>query len=174
VGHPDASPGESEAKSNVLGPNAVLLIMKISHLGIAVKDLESAERLFRSLLNGGGEQAIHHEVVDNQKVRIASFQLGEAMLELTAATSPESPIAGFIEKRGEGIHHIAIEVDDIEKELIRLKREGFRLIDEHARDGAHGMQIAFLHPKSTNGVLIELCQSASAVKDQEKNSQASE
>ena len=128
---------------------------KISHLGIAVKDLAASEALFAKLL---GTNEIHHEVVEDQGVEIASFKIGDSIIELTAATSPDSPIARFLEKRGEGIHHIALEVDDIAAELERLKTEGIRLIDESPRDGAHNMSIAFLHPKSTGGVLVELCQ----------------
>lgn len=131
------------------------MAIRISHLGIAVKDLSSAEALFKKLL---GEENVHHEEVEDQGVRVASLRIGESVIELTEPSRESSPIAGFLEKRGEGIHHIAIEVDDVNKELDRLKAEGFRLIDEKARAGAHGMQIAFLHPKSTNGVLIELCQ----------------
>jgi methylmalonyl-CoA/ethylmalonyl-CoA epimerase len=129
--------------------------MKISHLGIAVKDLATAEAIFKALL---GEDHVHHEVVEDQGVSIASLRVGESLIELTQATRDDSPIAGFIEKRGEGIHHIAFEVADLEAELDRLKRQGFRLIDEQPRLGAHGMRIAFLHPKATNGVLIELCE----------------
>ena len=130
--------------------------MKISHLGIAVRDLSASEELFKKLL---GDERVYHEEVADQKVRIASFQIGGSMIELTEPSSPDSPIAGFLEKRGEGIHHIAFEVEDVDKELARLKSEGFQLIDEKSRLGSHGMRIAFLHPKSTNGVLIELCQS---------------
>ncbi len=131
------------------------MAIRISHLGIAVKDLAASEGLFRSLLGGGN---VHHEEVEDQGVKIASFNVGESVIELTAPSRPDSPIAGFLEKRGEGIHHVAFEVDDVESELRRLEGEGIRLIDEHPRDGAHDMKIAFLHPKSTNGVLIELCQ----------------
>lgn len=129
--------------------------MKISHLGIAVKDLKAAEALFTTLL---GAENVHHEEVEDQGVRVASIRLGESLIELTEPSRPDSPIAAYLEKRGEGIHHVAIEVEDVDKELARLKGEGFRLIDEHSRPGSHGMRIAFLHPKSTNGVLIELCQ----------------
>ncbi|HWF44702.1 MAG TPA: methylmalonyl-CoA epimerase [Candidatus Kapabacteria bacterium] len=131
--------------------------MRISHIGIAVKDLAASEKLFAKLL---GEDHIHHEEVADQKVRIASFQLGDSLIELTEPSDPNSSVAKFIEKRGEGVHHIALEVDDVNKELSRLKGEGFQLIDERSRLGSHGMQIAFLHPKSTNGVLIELCSHA--------------
>jgi methylmalonyl-CoA/ethylmalonyl-CoA epimerase len=128
---------------------------KISHLGIAVKDLGASEALFKKLL---GAEEVHHEEVEDQGVRIASFTIGESIIELTEATRADSAIAKFIEKRGEGIHHIAIEVDDIVSELARLRAEGIQLIDETPKAGAHDMQIAFLHPKSTNGVLVELCQ----------------
>lgn len=131
--------------------------MKISHLGIAVKDLGAAEAIFKALL---GDDHVHHEIVEEQGVRIASLKVGDSLIELTEATRADSPIAGFLEKRGEGIHHVAIEVEDIESELARLKAQGFRLIDETPRLGAHGMRIAFLHPKATNGVLIELCERA--------------
>lgn len=130
---------------------------KISHLGIAVKDLAASEQLFRKLL---GAEDVHHEEVGDQGVRIASFNVGESIIELTEATRPDSAIAKFIDKRGEGIHHIAIEVDDVAAELTRLKSEGIQLIDETPKRGAHEMLIAFLHPKSTNGVLVELCQRA--------------
>jgi methylmalonyl-CoA/ethylmalonyl-CoA epimerase len=128
---------------------------KISHLGIAVKDLNASEQLFKKLL---GSDDVHHEEVEVQGVRIASFKVGESIIELTEATRPDSAIAKFIENRGEGIHHIAIEVDDVASELVRLQAEGFQLIDKTPKEGAHNMQIAFLHPKSTNGVLVELCQ----------------
>lgn len=131
------------------------MAIRISHLGIAVKDLAASESLFKTLL---GEENVYHETVDDQGVRIASLKVGDSVLELTEASSPDSPIAGFLEKRGEGIHHLAIEVEDVQKELDRLKSAGIKLIDEHPRQGAHNMLIAFLHPKSTNGVLIELCQ----------------
>jgi methylmalonyl-CoA/ethylmalonyl-CoA epimerase len=127
----------------------------ISHLGIAVKDLAASEALFKKLL---GDEHVHHEVVEDQGVSIASFKIGESIIELTSPTRDDSAIAKFIAKRGEGIHHIAIEVGDIAGELKRLESEGIQLIDDHAKPGAHEMLIAFLHPKSTNGVLIELCQ----------------
>ena len=138
--------------------------MRISHIGIAVKDLAASEKLFAKLL---GEDNIHHEEVSDQKVRIASFHLGDSLIELTEPTAPDTSVARFIEKRGEGVHHIALEVDDVNKELERLKGEGFQLIDEHSRLGSHGMQIAFLHPKSTNGVLIEICSQPLPEKEEE-------
>lgn len=128
---------------------------KISHIGIAVKDLAVSEDLFRKLL---GTSDVHHEVIEDQGVSIASFKVGDAIIELTEATRDDSPIAKFIAKRGEGIHHLAIETDDVVGELARLKSEGIQLIDETPKPGAHDMQIAFLHPKSTSGVLIEFCQ----------------
>ena len=128
---------------------------RISHLGIAVKDLAASEALFKKLL---GDDHVHHEIVEDQGVSIASFKIGESIIELTASTRDDSPIAKFIAKRGEGIHHLALEVDDVASELTRLKAEGIQLIDESPKPGAHEMLIAFLHPKSTNGVLVELCQ----------------
>ena len=129
--------------------------MRISHLGIAVKDLAASEALFAKLL---GDDHVHHEIVEDQGVSIASFKVGESIIELTAPTRDDSSIAKFIAKRGEGIHHIALEVSDVQSELERLKKEGIGLIDESPKEGAHDMLIAFLHPKSTNGVLVELCQ----------------
>jgi methylmalonyl-CoA/ethylmalonyl-CoA epimerase len=128
---------------------------RISHLGIAVKDLASSEALFKKLL---GDGHVHHEEVEDQGVSIASFKIGESIIELTASTRADSAIAKFIEKRGEGIHHLALEVDDVASELARLKADGIQLIDDSPKLGAHDMLIAFLHPKSTNGVLVELCQ----------------
>lgn len=129
--------------------------MKISHIGIAVQSIEEAVARYSALL-GPGEP--HREQVDQQRVEVASFPLGDAVIELTAATDDSSPIAKYIAKRGEGIHHIAIEVDDIEGELARLKAAGVRLINETPTEGAHDMLIAFIHPSSFNGVLVELCQ----------------
>ena len=129
--------------------------MRISHIGIAVESLEEAVRRYAALF---GNDDPHRETVDEQGVAIASFPVGDAVIELTAATGESSPIAKFIGKRGEGIHHIAFEVDDINAELARLKESGCRLINETPTDGAHGMLIAFVHPSSFNGVLVELCQ----------------
>ena len=128
---------------------------RISHIGIAVKDLAAAESLFATLL---GDHEVHHETVAEQGVRIASFNVGESVIELTSPLDESSPITKFIAKHGEGIHHVALEVDDVGAELVRLKASGVQLIDEAPRLGAHDMQIAFLHPRSTNGVLVELCQ----------------
>ena len=132
------------------------MIKAINHIGIAVKNIEESTEIFKKLLQF---ENIHNETVEEQKVKIASFDLGGILIELTQATDDDSPIAKFIAKNGEGIHHIAYETDDINGELARLKSENFRLIDESPRNGAHNMLISFLHPKSTNGVLTEICQS---------------
>ncbi len=129
--------------------------MKVSHIGIAVARLEDAMKSYGALF---GNDAPHRERVEEQRVDVASYSLGESVVELTAATDESSPIARFIQKRGEGIHHVAFEVEDIEQELARLREAGVRLIDESPREGAHDMLIAFIHPSSFNGVLVELCQ----------------
>ncbi|OPX20919.1 MAG: methylmalonyl-CoA epimerase [Desulfobacca sp. 4484_104] len=130
-------------------------ITRIDHLGIAVKDLEPVKKLYGEGLN----LTLHHEeVVESQKVRVCFFKVGETNLELLLATSPDSPVAKFIDKNGEGIHHIALEVDDIAAAVEELKAAGVRMVDDKPREGAHGAQVAFIHPKSTHGVLIELCQ----------------
>jgi methylmalonyl-CoA/ethylmalonyl-CoA epimerase len=128
---------------------------KVEHIGIAVKDLANANALFEKLFN----QA-HYKVeeVESEGVSTSFFRVGETKIELLQALSSDSPIAKFIEKRGEGIHHIAFEVDDIHSEMKRLQNEGFELIHTEPKDGADNKRICFLHPKSTNGVLIELCQ----------------
>lgn len=131
------------------------MIQNINHIGIAVKDLDASIALFSKIFN---TDKFHREIVEEQMVAIASFKVGEVILELTAPTSEESTIHKFIEKRGEGIHHIAFASDEIEEDLARLKSENVNLINETPRNGAQDMLIAFLHPKSTNGVLMELCQ----------------
>ncbi len=131
------------------------MFKKIAHIGIAVKDLEQACQLFGKLFS---LKTAHSETVNDQKVKIAMFQIGETKVELTQATDPSSAIAKFIQRRGEGVHHISFEVDDIEKELRRLKASGFQLIHDQPKLGADGYYVAFLHPKSTNGVLVELSQ----------------
>jgi methylmalonyl-CoA/ethylmalonyl-CoA epimerase len=128
---------------------------KIEHIGIAVKDIESSNALFKSLF---GKKNYKIEAVESEGVMTSFFKCGPNKIELLQATSDESPIAKFIEKKGEGIHHIAFAVDDIEKEIERLTSEGFKMIHEKPKKGADNKLIAFLHPKSTNGVLIELCQ----------------
>ena len=130
------------------------MLKKVNHIGIAVRSIEEAKRFYEVM----GLQVEGYEVVEEQKVRVAFVPVGETRIELLEPTSEDSPVAKFIAKRGEGIHHIAFEVEDIEKALEVLKENGVRLIDEEPRRGAHGTRIAFLHPKSTNGVLIEICQ----------------
>lgn len=124
---------------------------KLDHIGIAVKSLDAA-RIYESL----GLRVEHVETVETQKVKTAFLSVGDANLELLEPTSEDSPIAKFIEKRGEGIHHICLRVDDIESHLARLKAEGYRLVNEAPVPGAHGCRVAFLHPSAGNGVLIEL------------------
>ncbi|NLO18826.1 MAG: methylmalonyl-CoA epimerase [Ignavibacteria bacterium] len=131
------------------------MIKAINHIGIAVKDLDASIELFKKIFNF---ESIHKEVVADQKVAVGSFKVGDVLIELTSPTADDSPIAKFIEKRGEGIHHIAFETDNVSNELSRLSEEGIQLIDKAPRPGAHDMLISFLHPKSTNGVLMELCQ----------------
>jgi methylmalonyl-CoA/ethylmalonyl-CoA epimerase len=128
---------------------------KIEHLGIAVKDMKSAITHYEKLL---GTPCYKTEEVESQGVLTAFFMTGPNKIELLSATRPDSPIAKFIEKKGEGIHHIAFLVEDIESELARLKSEGYQLINETPLPGADNMLIAFLHPKSGLGTLIELCQ----------------
>lgn len=128
---------------------------KIEHIGIAVKDLEMSNTLFEKLF---GAPAYKSEVVESEGVTTSFFLNGPNKIELLAATHPESPIAKFIEKKGEGIHHIAFDVEDIVSEIARLQNEGFVVLNETPKKGADNKLVAFLHPKSTNGVLIELCQ----------------
>lgn len=129
--------------------------LKIDHIGIAVKDLEEAKKIYTDLL---GLEVHGEEIVEEQKVKVVFIPVGDSELELLQSTDPEGPIAKFIEKNGEGIQHIAFRVDDIEKALEELKQKGVRLIDEKPRYGAGGAKIAFIHPKATKGVLIELCE----------------
>ena len=129
--------------------------MKIDHLGIATKSIDESLKFWQDSL---GLENVHTEVVEDQKVRVAMLPIGESRIELIEPTSPDSPIAKFLEKRGGGIHHIAIEVENIEASLAKLKENGARLIDETPRIGAEGCLIAFVHPQSTNGVLLELTQ----------------
>jgi methylmalonyl-CoA/ethylmalonyl-CoA epimerase len=131
------------------------MLKKISHIGIAVKNLEASSAIFSKLLQINDPKT---EEVKDQKVKLAFFHVGDMSIELTESTASDSPISRFIEKRGEGVHHVSFEVDDIHAELARLKSEGFQLIDEQPRMGAGGYWIAFVHPKSTNGVLIEISQ----------------
>lgn len=130
-------------------------MVRIEHIGIAVKDLSQANDLFKKLF---GEAAYKKETVDSEHVTTSFFQVGPNKIELLEADAPESAIAKYIEKKGEGIHHIAFEVDDIHQEMKRLKEEGFQLINDQPKKGADNKWVCFLHPKSTNGVLVELCQ----------------
>ena len=131
-------------------------MLKIDHIGIAVKDMADSNELFRKLL---GEAHYKVETVESEKVATSFFRIGESKIELLEASDPESPIAKFIEKRGEGIHHIAFEVSDIRAEIDRLEAEGFIPLNREPKRGADNKWVAFLHPKSSNGVLVELCQS---------------
>lgn len=128
---------------------------KIEHIGIAVKDLDAANKTYKAVL---GSENYKTETVESEGVATSFFKIGESKIELLAATSPESPVAKFIEKRGEGIHHIAFYVDDIQAEIERLKTEGFTLLNEKPKPGADNKLVAFMHPKDANGVLVELCQ----------------
>ncbi len=130
-------------------------MLKIEHIGIAVKNLSDSNALFEKLL---GKAHYKTETVDSEHVTTSFFQVGDSKIELLEATDPASPIARFIDKRGEGIHHLAFEVADIEAEMKRLADEGFRLLNETPKRGADNKLVCFLHPKSANGVLIELCQ----------------
>lgn len=130
-------------------------IKKIEHLGIAVKDIEQANRLYEKLL---GVPPYKQEAVESEAVLTSFFKVGDSKIELLASTNEDGPIGKFIAKKGEGIHHIAFDVENIELELDRLEKEGFQLINKTPKSGADNKLVAFLHPKSTNGVLIELCQ----------------
>lgn len=131
------------------------MIKKIDHIGIAVKSIEEASKFYKDVL---GLEITGVEVVEEQKVKTAFISVGDSEIELLESTSDDGPIAKFIEKRGEGIQHIALQVDNIEKTLEELKQMGVNFIDELPRYGAGGAKIAFIHPKSANGVLLELCQ----------------
>ena len=130
-------------------------MLKIEHLGIAVKNLEQSNQLFTKLL---GTAPYKMEKVETEGVATSFFKIGESKIELLEATSIDSPIAKFLEKKGEGIHHIAFDVHDIYAEMKRLQGEGFKLLSEVPKKGADNKLICFLHPKDSNGVLIELCQ----------------
>ena len=129
--------------------------MKIEHLGIAVKSLGTSDDLFAKLL---GKNSYKQESVEREGVTTSFYEVGESKIELLEATNSESPIAKFIDKKGEGIHHIAFGVEDIYEEIERLKNSGFIFISEEPKDGADNKLVVFLHPKSTNGVLVEICQ----------------
>ncbi len=129
--------------------------MKLNHLGIATNGIDEALKFWQDAL---GLENVHTEIVEDQKVRVAMLPIGESRIELLEPTSEDSPISKFIEKRGGGIHHIAVEVDDIEAALAKLKAQGMRLIDDEPRIGAENCLVAFVHPSSANGVLLELVQ----------------
>ncbi|MDP5157405.1 MAG: methylmalonyl-CoA epimerase [Flaviramulus sp.] len=128
---------------------------KIEHIGIAVKSLNESNQLFSKLF---GKTHYKIEEVESEGVKTSFFKIGENKIELLQAIKSDSPIAKFIDKKGEGIHHIAFDVDDIEAEIMRLKNDGFIVLNETPKQGADNKLVAFLHPKSSNGVLIELCQ----------------
>lgn len=128
---------------------------KIEHIGIAVKDINASNELFTKLF---GEASYKMEEVVSEGVKTSFFKVGPNKIELLEATNPDSPIAKFIERKGEGIHHIAFDVEDIEAEVERLKGEGFVVLNETPKKGADNKLVVFLHPKTTNGVLVELCQ----------------
>ena len=130
------------------------MIKKIEHLGIAVKDLNVSIPLYEKLFQ---TPCYKTEAVESEGVKTAFFQIGESKIELLEASNPESPIAKFLEKRGAGFHHVAFEVDNIDEEINRLSNEGFQLIHASPKDGADNKRIAFLHPKSSDGLLVELC-----------------
>lgn len=131
------------------------MMKKIEHIGIAVKDISASNELFSRLF---GEPHYKVEEVESEGVKTSFFKIGENKIELLEATKEDSPIAKFINKKGEGVHHIAFDVENIEEEINRLKNEGFVVLNETPKKGADNKLVAFLHPKTTNGVLIELCQ----------------
>lgn len=131
------------------------MVKKVDHIGIAVSNLEESVKFYEDIL-GLKLQGI--ETVEEQKVKVAFLPVGDTEIELLEPTTPDSPVAKFIENKGQGVQHIAFRVDDLEKALEEMKKLGIRLIDEKPRYGAGGARIAFLHPKSTNGVLVELCE----------------
>ncbi len=129
--------------------------MKLEHIGIAVKSLGISDDLFKKLL---GKESYKKETVEREGVVTSFYETGESKIELLEARNPESPISKFIDKKGEGIHHLAFGVENIQNEVERLKKEGFQFISEEPKEGADNKLVVFLHPKSTNGVLVELCQ----------------
>jgi methylmalonyl-CoA/ethylmalonyl-CoA epimerase len=128
---------------------------KIEHIGIAVQDIEESNKVFAKIF---GKESYKSEAVGSEGVTTSFFQVGESKIELVAATNEESPIAKYLAKNREGMHHIAFDVEDIEKEMKRLQNEGIRALSDKPKKGADNKLICFLHPKDTNGVLIELCQ----------------
>jgi methylmalonyl-CoA/ethylmalonyl-CoA epimerase len=133
----------------------VMKIKRIAHLGVAIKDPGAPKKLYGEHLNLNFKG---DEVVASQKVEVSFFQVGESSIELLLPTAADSPVAKFLENKGEGFHHLALEVEDIDAAVAELKEAGVRLIDETPREGAHGTRVAFIHPKSTFGLLLELVQ----------------
>ena len=131
-------------------------MLRVDHIGIAVKDLQASEHIFETLM---GTACYKKEVVESENLTTAFFQKGETKIELLESLDPDGVIARFIEKKGEGLHHIAFEVEDIRAEMTRMKAEGFTLLMEEPKLGADNKLICFIHPKSANGVLVELCES---------------
>ena len=131
------------------------MIKKIEHIGIAVKNLNKSNELFKKLL---GEQSYKTEAVDSESVTTSFFKVGDQKIELLEASEPNSTIARFIERRGEGMHHLAFHVESIDEEIERLEKEGFEFVSKTPIKGADNKMVVFLHPKTTNGVLVELCQ----------------
>tara|TARA_R110002049_G_scaffold234331_2_gene407579 strand:+ start:187 stop:585 length:399 start_codon:yes stop_codon:yes gene_type:complete len=129
--------------------------MYIDHIGIAVKDIKAATKTYSKILNASPTKT---EVVDSEKVETVFFETGESKVELLGPTAPDSVIARYVSKKGEGLHHVAFEVDDIHAELDRLRDEGFTVLNEEPKDGADNKLVAFVHPKDNHGVLVELCQ----------------
>jgi len=129
-------------------------VKKINHIGIAVHSIEETAEFYKKL----GLEIETIEVVESQKVRVGFITIGEVRLEFLEPTSPESTVAKYLEKRGEGIHHIALSTDNLQNRLLEIEKQGIRLIDKKPRSGAHNTNIAFLHPKSTHGILLELCE----------------
>ena len=141
--------------SRIGGKEMAINLQRIDHLGIAVHSIEATLPIY---MNGMGLQVVHEEVIEDQKVRTLMLQVGESLVELLEPTTPDSPIAKFLESKGQGVHHVAYAVDDLVGALAHAKAQGYRLIDEKPRKGSHHKMIAFLHPKDTHGVLTEFCQ----------------
>ena len=137
-------------------------MLKVEHIGIAVKDLAKSNEVFKKLF---GDEHYKVESVESEQVSTSFFKIGDTKIELLESTGPESAIGKYIDKRGEGIHHIAYEVADILSEMERLKKEGFIILNETPKKGADNKLVCFLHPKSTNGVLVELCQEITSSDD---------
>jgi len=137
------------------------MLKKIDHIGIAVSDLEEVQQTLQDAFD---LSPAFRENVADQMVKVLGYHVGESTIEYLQATSPDSPIARYIEKKGAGLHHIAYRVENLSETLLRLKNKGYRLINEQPRSGAEGKRIAFVHPKSSNGILIELCEIAQVTK----------